>query len=127
VILEPSSSGRGSANASPDQIIGEVIIDSMVRPLRASIFRRAPRALRPGVGTHPGGEFLPAQVIPSQALRSHYQFDGECWRHFPNRLRRERTWAGEAAWSDVGTAPAAVSIADVCRQDREVKQLSVAA
>jgi hypothetical protein len=36
VILGPSSGGQGAANASPDQIIGEVIIDGMVRPLRAT-------------------------------------------------------------------------------------------
>jgi hypothetical protein len=36
VILGPSSSGRGPANASPDQIIGELIIDGMVRRLRSS-------------------------------------------------------------------------------------------
>ena len=36
VILGPSSGGQGPANASPDQIIGEVIIDGMVRPLRAT-------------------------------------------------------------------------------------------
>ena len=36
VILGPSSSGRGPANASPDQIIGEVIIDGGARPLRAT-------------------------------------------------------------------------------------------
>jgi hypothetical protein len=36
VILGPSNGGQGPANASPDQIIGEVIIDGMVRPLRAT-------------------------------------------------------------------------------------------
>jgi hypothetical protein len=64
------------ANASPDQVIGEVIIDGMVRPLGASILRRVQRAQRRGAGTHPGGEFLQAQVIPSQALHSRYQFNG---------------------------------------------------
>jgi hypothetical protein len=76
VILGPSSSGRGPANAPPDQIIWEVIIDGMVRRLRASILRRVQRAQRRGAGTHPGGEFLQAQVIPSQALHSRYQFNG---------------------------------------------------
>ena len=76
VILGPSSGGQGPANASPDQIIGEVIIDGMVRPLGASILRRVQRAQRRGAGTHPGGEFLQAQVILSQALRSRYQFNG---------------------------------------------------
>ena len=57
VILRPTSSGRGPANASPDQIIGEVIIDDMVRPLGASILRRVQRGQRPGAGTQPGGEF----------------------------------------------------------------------
>ena len=47
VIRGPSSGGRGPANASPSQIVGEVIIDDMVRPLGASIRR-----------VHPGGEFL---------------------------------------------------------------------
>jgi hypothetical protein len=36
VILGPSSGGQGPANASPDQIIGEVIIDGVARPLRAT-------------------------------------------------------------------------------------------
>jgi hypothetical protein len=36
VILGPSSGGQGPANASPDQIIGEVIIDGGARPLRAT-------------------------------------------------------------------------------------------
>jgi hypothetical protein len=76
VILGPSSSGRGPANASPDQIIGEVIIDGVVRRLRASILRRVQRAQRRSAGTHAGGEFLQAQVIPSQALHSRYQFNG---------------------------------------------------
>jgi hypothetical protein len=53
-----------------------VIIDGMVRRLRASILRRVQRAQRRSAGTHPGGEFLQAQVIPSQALRSRYQFNG---------------------------------------------------
>jgi hypothetical protein len=53
-----------------------VIIDGMVRPLGASILRRVQRAQRRGAGTHPGGEFLQAPVIPSQALHSRYQFDG---------------------------------------------------
>ena len=47
VIRGPSSGGRGPGNASPSQIVGEVIIDDMVRPLGASIRR-----------VHPGGEFL---------------------------------------------------------------------
>ena len=76
MILGPSSSGLGPANASRDQIIGEVIIDGMVRPLRASILRRVQRAQRRSAGTHAGGEFLQAQVIPSQALHSRYQFNG---------------------------------------------------
>ena len=76
VILGPSSSGLGPANASRDQIIGEVIIDGMARPLRASILRRVQRAQRRGAGTRPSGEFLQAQVILSQALRSRYQFNG---------------------------------------------------
>ena len=76
VIRGPSSGGWGPANASRDQIIGEVIIDGMVRPLGASILRRVQRAQRRGAGTHPGGEFLQAQVILSQALRSRYQFNG---------------------------------------------------
>jgi hypothetical protein len=76
VILGPSSSGRGPANGSPDQIIGELITDGMVRRLRASILRRVRRAQRRSAGTHPGGEFLQAQVIPSQALHSRYQFNG---------------------------------------------------
>ena len=76
VIRGPSSSGRGPANAAPDQIIGEVIIDGMVRRLRASILRGLQRAQRRSAGTHPGGEFLQAQVILSQALRSRYQFNG---------------------------------------------------
>ena len=54
----PSSGGRGPANASPNQIVGEVIIDDMVRPLGASILRRVQRGQRRGAGTHPGGEFL---------------------------------------------------------------------
>ena len=58
VICGPSSGGRGPANASPDQIVGEVIIDGMVRPLGASILRRVQRAQRRGAGTHPGGESL---------------------------------------------------------------------
>ena len=57
VILGPSSGGRGPANASPDQIIGEVIIDDMVRPLGASIFRRVRRGQRRGAGTHPAASF----------------------------------------------------------------------
>ena len=65
VILGPSSSGLGPANASRDQIIGEVIIDGMARPLRASILRRVQRAQRRGAGTRPSGEFLQAQVILS--------------------------------------------------------------
>ena len=76
MIRGPSSGGLGPANASPDQIIGEVIIDGMVRRLRASIPRRVQRAQRRSAGTHPGGEFLQAQVIPSQALHSRYQFNG---------------------------------------------------
>ena len=76
VIRGPSSGGRGPANASRDRIIGEVIIDGMVRPLGASILRGVQRAQRRGAGTHPGGEFLQAQVILSQALRSRYQFNG---------------------------------------------------
>ena len=84
VILGPSSSGRGPANAPPDQIIWEVIIDGMVRRLCASILLRVQRAQRRGAGTRPSGEFLQAQVIPSQALRSRYQFKG--WRYFSNRL-----------------------------------------
>ena len=76
VIRGPSSGGRGPANTSCDQIIAQVIIDGMVRPLGASILRRVQRAQRRGAGTHPGGEFLQAQVILSQALRSRYQFNG---------------------------------------------------
>ena len=57
VIRGPSSGGRGPANASPSQIVGEVIIDDMVRPLGASI-RRVQRGQRRGAGTRPGGEFL---------------------------------------------------------------------
>ena len=48
----------GPSNASRDQIIGELIIDGMVRSLGASILRRVQRAQRHGAGTHPGGEFL---------------------------------------------------------------------
>ena len=33
VILGPSSGGQGPNNTSPDQIIGEVIIDGVARPL----------------------------------------------------------------------------------------------
>jgi hypothetical protein len=58
LIRGPSSGGWGPANPSRDQIIGEVIIDGMVRPLGASILRRVQRGQRRGAGTHPGGEFL---------------------------------------------------------------------
>jgi hypothetical protein len=58
VIRGPSSGGRGPANPSPGQIVGEVIIDGMVRRLGASILRCVQRAQRRGVGTHFGGEFL---------------------------------------------------------------------
>jgi hypothetical protein len=58
MIRGPSSGGRGPANASRDQIIREVIVDSMVRPLGASILRHVQRAQRRGAGNHPGGEFL---------------------------------------------------------------------
>jgi hypothetical protein len=58
VIGGPSSGGRGPASASPNQIVGEVIIEDMVRPLGASILRHVQRGQRRGVGTHPGGEFL---------------------------------------------------------------------
>ena len=58
VIRGPSSGGRGPANASPDQIFGEMIIDGVARPLGASILRRVQRAQRRGAGPHPGGEFL---------------------------------------------------------------------
>ena len=58
VIRGPSSGGLGPANTSRDQIIAQVIIDGMVRPLGASIHRRVQRAQRRGAGTHPGGEFL---------------------------------------------------------------------
>jgi hypothetical protein len=76
-------SGPADLWAGPSPI-WEVIIDDMVRRLRASILRRVQRAQRRGSGTHPGGEFLQAQVIPSQALRSRYQFNG--WPYFSNRL-----------------------------------------
>ena len=56
VIRGPSSGGRGPASASPNQIVGEVIIEDMVRPLGASILRHVQRGQRRGVGTHPGGE-----------------------------------------------------------------------
>ena len=36
VILGPSSGGQGPNNTSLDQIIGEVIIDGVARPLRAT-------------------------------------------------------------------------------------------
>ena len=36
VILGPSSGGQGPNNTSRDQIIGEVIIDGVARPLRAT-------------------------------------------------------------------------------------------
>jgi hypothetical protein len=36
VILGPSSGGQGPNKASPDQITGEVIIDGVARPLRAT-------------------------------------------------------------------------------------------
>jgi hypothetical protein len=58
VVPGPSSGRRGAAKASPDQIVEEVIIDGMVRPLGASILRRVQRTQRRGAGTHPGGEFL---------------------------------------------------------------------
>ena len=58
VIRGPSSGGRGRANAPPNQIVGEVIIDDMERPLGDSILRRVQRGQRRGAGTHPGGEFL---------------------------------------------------------------------
>ena len=48
----------GPSSASRDQIIGEVIIDGMVRPLGASILRRVQRAARRSAGTYAGGEFL---------------------------------------------------------------------
>jgi hypothetical protein len=58
VICGPSSGGRGPANKSRDQIIAQVIIDGMVRPLGASILGRVQRAQSRGAGTHFGGEFL---------------------------------------------------------------------
>jgi hypothetical protein len=36
VILGPSSGGQGAGGSSPDQILGEVIVGGVVRPLRAS-------------------------------------------------------------------------------------------
>jgi predicted NBD/HSP70 family sugar kinase len=36
VILGPSSGGQGPLGASPDQILGEVIVGGVARPLRAS-------------------------------------------------------------------------------------------
>jgi hypothetical protein len=36
VILGPSSGGQGPHGASPDQILGEVIVGGVARPLRAS-------------------------------------------------------------------------------------------
>jgi hypothetical protein len=36
VILGPSSGGPGAGGASPDQILGEVIVGGVARPLRAS-------------------------------------------------------------------------------------------
>ena len=36
VILGPSSGGQGAGGSSPDQILGEVIVGGVSRPLRAS-------------------------------------------------------------------------------------------
>ena len=36
VILGPSSGGQGAGGTSPDQILGEVIVGGVARPLRAS-------------------------------------------------------------------------------------------
>ena len=36
VILGPSSGGQGPLGSSPDQILGEVIVGGVARPLRAT-------------------------------------------------------------------------------------------
>ena len=63
VIRGPSSGGRGLANVPPNQIVGEVIIDDMVRPLGArssdvcdggSAAAQAPTRRRVSIGSgHP--------------------------------------------------------------------------